>query len=140
MIPSGTSITPGEYKLCWADGDWRIQGDTHTNFGLSRNGDGVTLYDTDGTTPIDSRSFPEMRDDISYGRYPDAVDNWYDMTEPTPGLPNKIGSAGGVYFSHPGGTFTGSFTLGLATPSPTATLYYTLNGDDPSGTVSPTNC
>jgi len=138
MIPPGTTIMPGEYKLFWADGDWPGQGDTHTNFGLSRNGDGVTLYDTDGTTPIDSKSFSEMHDDISYGRYPDAVDNWYDMSEPTPGSPNIMGMAGGVYFSRPGGTFTTSFSLGLSTPSPTATIYYTLNGDEPSDEVGPT--
>ncbi|MHC4675554.1 MAG: CotH kinase family protein [Planctomycetota bacterium] len=137
-IPSGTTIAPGEYKLFWADEEtW--QGNNHTNFGLSRNGDGVTLYDTDGVTPIDSKSFSEMREDVSYGRYEDAADSWYDMPDPTPGLPNIMGMATGVYFSRPGGTFTSSFSLSLTTKSPTATIYYTTNGDEPTDTVSSTN-
>jgi len=138
MIPSGVTINAGDYKLFWADGDWPAQGNNHTNFGLSRSGDGVTLYDTDGTTPLDSKNFSEMNDDISYGRFPDALDSWYNMTEPTPGLPNKIGMAAGVYFSRPGGTFTSPFQLGLATESPTATIYYTLNSDEPTNEVGPT--
>jgi hypothetical protein len=139
QIPAGTSISPGEYKLFWADDEWPEEGDNHISFGLSRNGDGVTLYDTDGVTVIDSKSFNEMTDDISYGRYPDTVDAWYKMSDPTPGSANKIGMTGGVYFSRPSGTFTGSFELGLTTPSPTATIYYTLNGDEPTNTVSSTN-
>ncbi|MHC5061130.1 MAG: CotH kinase family protein, partial [Planctomycetota bacterium] len=132
LIPSGVSISPGEYKLFWADEDWPEQGNNHTNFKLSKSGDGVTLYEDDGFTPIDTKSFDGMLDDVSYGRYADAADNWYDMAEPTPGLPNKAGILSDVYFSHPGGTFTTLFDLQLSTQSPTATIYYTINGDEPT--------
>ncbi|MHC4721247.1 MAG: CotH kinase family protein, partial [Planctomycetota bacterium] len=138
VMPPGTTMNPGEYKLFWADEGWPDEGNNHTNFGLNRNGDGVTLYNTDGTG-IDSKTFTGMSDDISFGRYPDATDNWYNMSEPTPGFSNTVGTAGEVYFSRPGGTFTDSFNLGLATQSPTATIYYTLNGDEPTDTVSETN-
>ena len=136
-IPAGISIGSGQYLLFWADDGWPDEGDYHTNFGLSSDGDGVTLYDTDGSTVLDSKTFTGMDDDISYGRYPDATDDWYDMSNPTPGLPNTIGMAGEVYFSRPAGTFTTNFSLGLTTKSPTATIYYTKNGDEPTDTVGP---
>ena len=70
-IPAGVAISPGEYKLFWADNDWPAQGNTHTNFGLSNDGDGVTLYDADGVTVIDTVTFGPLADDVSHGRWPE---------------------------------------------------------------------
>ncbi len=75
-IPANVIIDAGEYLLFWADNE-SGQGDTHTNFSLSKNNgiDDVGLFDTDGTTEIDSiADFPAQTGDDSYGLYPDAVD------------------------------------------------------------------
>jgi hypothetical protein len=88
-IPGGVSIKAGEYLLFWADGETG-EGDTHTNFGLSKSGgEDVGLFDTDGTTQVDGVSnFPAMSPDYSYGRSPDCADNWIIFSSPTPGDSN----------------------------------------------------
>ena len=135
-VPPNVGINSGQYLLFWADDGWLTgQGDYHTNFKLSKDGDGVTLYDTDGTTPIDTKSFSSMDTDISYGRYSDATDNWYDMADPTPGATNTMGMSGKVYFSRPAGLFTSGFSLGLTTESPAATIRYTTNGSEPNESI-----
>ena len=134
-IPSGVSINGYGYKIFWADGEWAddetSEGDLHTNFKLSANGDSVTLYDTDGITVIDTKSFSSMDTDVSYGRYPNATDNWYNMANATKGLPNVAPMSGEVYFSRPAGLFKGSFSLGLTTKS-VATIRYTTDGSKPT--------
>jgi len=131
-VPAGVTIGPGEYKLFWADNDWPAQGNTHTNFGLSNEGDGVTIYHTDGVTVIDTVDFGSLADDMSYGRWPDITGDWMLMSDTTPGTANTVGLAGEVYFSRPGGTFTSSFDLGLTTKSPTAQIYYTTDRSIPT--------
>ena len=131
-IPPGISIDSGEYLLFWADDGSPTEGNLHTNFKLGASGDGVTLYDTDGITVIDTKSFSSMDTDISYGRYPDATDNWYNMADATPRAANAVGMSGEVYFSRPAGLFKGSFSLGLTTESGGATIRYTTNGSEPT--------
>jgi len=129
QILPGVSIAPGEYKLFWADKEPE-QGPLHLDIKIDKDGDKITLYQDDEVTVIDSKSFNSMAEDVSLGRYPDGQ-LWYDMGDPTPGLPNTLPMAGEVYFSHPGGTFTTTFSLGLTTKSPTATIRYTTDGSEP---------
>jgi len=52
------------------------------------------LYDRDGTTLIDGRTFGPLTDDISYGRSPDGSDNWIAFSggTATPGGQNPGGA------------------------------------------------
>ena len=94
LTPSdGVVIDPCGYLLFWADDD-EVQGLTHTNFKLSRYGEDIGLYDTDGTTLIDGLSFGAQTSDVSYGRLPDGNDNWQFFGGPTPGWSNSGGSGG----------------------------------------------
>jgi hypothetical protein len=96
LTPSdGVIIDPCEYLLFWADRE-PDEGSTHIGFKLSAGGyEDVALFDTDGTTLIDSiESFPPQGEDISYGRYPDCNDNWQFFGSPTPGWSNSAGSGG----------------------------------------------
>ena len=129
--PGETTISPGGYLLIWADNDVCDTPGLHANFQLSAGGDEISLYADDGVTLVDSISFEDMFTDISYGRYPDGIDNWFNMTA-TPGSTNTIGMAGAVWFSHPEGTFTTAFDLGLTTESSTADIYYTLDNSEPT--------
>ena len=88
-FPEGVSIGTGEYLLIWCDED-QEQGDLHTNFALSADGEFIALTSSDGITVIDSISFSGQTTDVSYGRFPDAGDNWQSFSQPTPGSSNNI--------------------------------------------------
>jgi len=70
--PNATVITRRQYLLIWADNDTTDAG-LHTNFKLGADGEQIALFDSDGSTLIDSITFPAQTTDISYGRYPDAT-------------------------------------------------------------------
>ena len=86
QFPEGTSIQSGEYLLVWCDNDERQVG-LHTNFRLSASGEFIGVSDRDGSTIVDSITFPEQSVDISYGRSPDAGSDWNFMV-PTPASRN----------------------------------------------------
>ena len=88
QIPTGLTIPAGGHLLIWADNE-PAQGDTHAGFRLGANSKRLFLYDTDGTTLLDSIQFSTQLTDISYGRYPDGADDWGYMPTPTPGLANQ---------------------------------------------------
>ena len=83
-------LNPNEFLIIWCDQDSGQIG-IHTNFALSANGEFIALVDSDGVTVIDSISFGPQTTDISFGRYPDATNNW-SFLFPTPGAPNSITS------------------------------------------------
>ena len=65
------SRIPAE-NMIWADRDTTDKG-LHANFRLNAGGEEIGLFDTDGSTLIDSVIFLEQTTDISYGRYPDGT-------------------------------------------------------------------
>ncbi len=134
--PGETTIAPDNYLIIWADGDTGDTPGLHASFKLDADGDEISLFAAAGSTLIDNVDFEDLARDVSHGRYPDASDDWFDMDKDhtTPLSSNLLGMSGAPYFSHPGGTFTGSFELGLTTESPTADIYYTLNRTEPDNT------
>jgi len=66
--PGITTVLPGGYIIFWADKDNLTQGENHTNFSLSGNGETVFFTAPDGVTIIDQLTYPQMATDISYGR------------------------------------------------------------------------
>jgi len=80
------TIEPDSFLIIWCDNDDE-QGDNHTNFKLSGNGEFIGLINPDGETIIDSLTFAEQIADISYGRYPDGSEIW-QLMNPTPGITN----------------------------------------------------
>jgi hypothetical protein len=132
-IPLATLIEPGAYLLIWADNDITDTG-LHTNFKLDSNGEGIALFERDGVTLIDSVSFPPQTTDISYGRNSGSIDDWRFFSTPTPGNENGdayLGAVEALTFSHESGIHTQSFSVTIATDTVDATIYYTLNGDEP---------
>ncbi|MFC2134453.1 CotH kinase family protein [Bacteroidota bacterium] len=85
----GVAIPANGYLLVWCDNDLDQAG-IHTNFKLSADGEFIALIDIDGATIIDSLTFGAQTGNISYGRYPDASDNWNFFDTPTPGGSNSI--------------------------------------------------
>lgn len=131
--PGQTTIEARGYLLVWAD-----EGDDpetlHAGFKLSARGEELGLYDSDGTTLLDSLSFDEQTADISYGRFPDAGPDLRFFGHPTPGTENDqalLGEVGPVVFSHQRGFYEQAFDLKLSCATPDAKIYYSLDGKDP---------
>jgi len=137
QIPNNNSaltvITRGQYLLIWADNDIGDAG-LHTNFKLDANGEEIGLFDKDGQTLIDSIIYSGQMADISYGRYPDAGEDWHLFTSPSPAAQNAggyIGEVADTKFSHNRGFYEEPFSLTIATETDDAVIYYTLDGSNP---------
>ena len=95
-IPTGfpdiTTIPAGGFIFVWFDKD-PDEGPLHINAKLSDGGESVILFDTDGTTVIDSIDFGEQFTDVSMGRFPDSSDTWDLTVTPTPGAANVYTAA-----------------------------------------------
>ncbi len=85
---SATTIPAGGFLLLWADKD-TDQGILHVNIKLSGSGEQIGLVAPNGTTFVDSLTFGEQTEDVSYGRKPDGSDNWQFFDNPTPGASNN---------------------------------------------------
>lgn len=86
-IPNGLSIPAGGYLLFYAD-NTIAQGDQHTNFALSANGDEIGLYGANGLVAIDFYDFGNSDPDESRSRLPNATGNFSKTDNATPGFSN----------------------------------------------------
>ena len=78
-----TTVLPNSHLLIWVDNDTE-QGENHTNFKLSGDGETIFLVMPDGETIIDQITFPEQARDISYGRSCDGCEDWVFFNNSTP--------------------------------------------------------
>ncbi len=87
------NLQPGSFILIWADNDPE-QGPNHTNFKLSQSGEEIGIFDSESTgfPVLDSITFGEQITDVSFGRNPDAGNNWITYLHATPGYSNLLGS------------------------------------------------
>ncbi len=139
------SIPAQGRRLVFASGkDRRLAGSPlHTNFSLRASGEYLALCGRDGRTPLsqiprdypDPPQFPRQYQGSSYGA--DASGQPRFFSPPTPGTENGPGFIGVVEdtsFSVKRGIFTAPQTVALTTPTPNATIRYTLNGSAPTET------
>jgi spore coat protein CotH len=82
-IPTSTVVS-SSFKLIWADND---EGTNHANFKLSKAGETVALFDSDGVL-IDSVSYGVLPTNNSWGRKTDGGTPWIEFSETTPGFTN----------------------------------------------------
>lgn len=87
QIPVSVTIAGGGFLLFYADGD-TDQGDLHTNFKLSADGESVALFGADGITQIDGVTFTAQTTDVAYGRQTDGSGSWAILCAATPGSSN----------------------------------------------------
>ena len=146
------SLEPDSYLVVYASGIEEIDhpenfpyqddyGRYHTNFKLDGDGEYLALVNPNGQIAHDYKEYrygkdkygyPPQEEDISYGFY---TNEKQFFTNPTPGYDNTQGYSGiseSPQFSHPGGTFTNSFSLGLTVPAVGAQIRYTLDGSKPT--------
>jgi hypothetical protein len=133
-------LLPQDHLLIFASGKNRKEvttGHLHTNFKLSSNGEFIVITDSLGDK-IDQISFGIVGPDDSYGRYPDGDSSWVIFLDATPGDSNTTVGYSGItaepLASLPGGFYSSYVTVALSAGSPNDTIYYTLDGSEPTDT------
>jgi hypothetical protein len=126
------NVAPKGFAGFWADGyDER----NHTNFSLDANGEFLAMYNSTGVL-IDSVTFPQQYEDISFGRLPNGEDNWNYFEIPSPAQSNNnsgfIGFLKKPDFSLSSGFYSGTQFLELTSENPSETIRYTLDGAIPT--------
>ncbi|MCU0644400.1 MAG: CotH kinase family protein [bacterium] len=133
QLPHHAVIPPKGFFIIWADD---LDHDNHASFKLSETGEQIALYRSDGTV-IDSVTFGEQQDDVSYGRFPDGSDTWHFFAQPTFNRSNAAagvsssGQASPPDFSPEGGLYPGAQYVTISAV-PGATIRYTVDGSLPT--------
>lgn len=134
-FPTGTVPSKG-YLLVWASDKNKVakDGQLHSNFKISSSGEVITLKGVDGSV-VDMVTTIALKDDESYGRKTDGLQEWAVFSQSTP-LKENVYSAETAavkdpVFSQKGGFYTSAFKLKLTTDEVGVKIYYTLDGSDP---------
>ena len=125
-FPGGTVIRKGDYLLVIANKDTAAADELNTGFSLSKSGETVVLTSPEGET-IQSLDVPAMGEDETFGR---TRDGGYAVMRPTPSEANSESAAEPV-FSLESGFYSVNDVKEL-TISSSDTVYYTLDGSDPT--------
>ena len=128
-------LQPGGYLLVWADNQTNensaLSADLHVNFKLSKSGEAVGLFASDGTA-IDAITFGAQTNDISQGRFPDGTSPIYNMTTPTPRSANVVNTVGpGPPINRISVSGANLLLEWTAQPGKTCRLQYKNNLNDP---------
>jgi hypothetical protein len=105
----------------------------HTNFVLEKDGETVYLWNSEGML-ADSLTYPKLRSDVSYGRYPDGK-NIFKYFAPT--SPEKENEEGYMKICEPpdfslgGGWYSSKQFVGFLTNEQDVSVYYTVDGSSP---------
>ena len=84
--PDSVTVPAGGYILFYANKDEDLSV-LNLNFKLSGGGEQIGLWSPDQEL-LDGFTYEEQITDTSYGRYTDGTDNWYFMSDFTPGASN----------------------------------------------------
>ena len=137
-LPAAT-LAPGGFLLIWASGVDQVTPEGwHTSFRLSRGGEYVGLFGPDGQV-VDEVTFGAQKEDVSLGRLETVSDQWVSFPTATPGAANTTWhrlrappDAPPVEVTPGSGRFAGPVTVQMRAPVPRGTVYYTLDGSDPT--------
>ncbi len=128
VFPAGTTIAAGQRKIIFASKQASTETELHTGFALSKNGETLVLSNPQGEI-LQQVTVPTLAEDSSYGRTPDGSETFEVMTA-TPGSANETVTSAPV-FSAQSGFYGTNFSLSLSA-SANETIYYTLDGSDPT--------
>ena len=109
----------------------------HTDFKISNEGE-TLIFSSPDSSIIDSVPPIPLPADVSYGRKPDGNNSWFYFTSPTPGSANitsgetTLASNDTVRFSVKGGYFAGAFDLQLSSENPADSIFFTIDGSEPT--------
>ena len=132
-----TTLAPGAFLVVWASGANRVEPEGwHTNFRLSRGGEYVGLFGPDGQV-VDAVTFENRRRMSRWGGWGQCPTSGWPSPPRRPGrrirlIPRALPGAPPVIVTPGSGRFAGPVTVHLAAPVPGSTVYYTLDGSDPT--------
>ena len=126
VFPSGTVIKKGGHLLLAASKDQLTE--LNTGFALSKSGETLVLSASDGTM-LQTVEVPALAEDTTYGRTPDGGSSFAVMA-PTPAAANRTAPAEPVFSLESG--FYSADSVNELTISSSDTVYYTLDGSDPT--------
>ncbi len=109
----------------------------HTNWKISSGGENIVLTNPASVT-VDNVPATVIAQNMSFGRSPNGSGPFMFFPQPTPGAANTTPAYSEILakptFSQAGGFYTAAFNLTISTAVPGATIYYTLDGSEPSET------
>ena len=127
VFPS-IKIPPKSLMVVFVSGKNRkSQNELHTNFAIDSEGESIYLYDKRGRL-IDKTDSVNLREDHSYGRYPDGAERKLYFLNPTPLVKNVTNDQ--IIFSKNSGFYPKPFYLELKSLLGDS-IYYAYNGKIP---------
>jgi len=112
----------------------------HTNFDIKSSGEFISLSNPEAQI-LDSLHTIALPIDKSYGRFPDGMEKWFVMSNPTPAATNidtvNLRLCEKPVFSLAAGFYPGSISISVSTNTPNSSLYYTLDGKEPTSASIP---
>ncbi len=142
-FPAGATIPARRYVMIFLSDKNRavVGAPWHTNFQLKAAGEAVFLTKPD-LTLADSAAAVPLRDDVTYGRFPNGTGAWKYFVAASPAKTNTLFTAWDSivfdkpHFSVPGGFYAAAPALTLSTTEAGVTIRYTLDGSEPQPTSS----
>lgn len=134
QFPSGTAIAAKGFLTVYCGVDTPADGFLAAPFGLSKNGEILTLSTKTGI--VESLEVPPIEEDTAYGRCPDGSEQFAVLSELTAGKSNPSSAASEIVvtkpaFSKSSGFFAESFELTLSAPEG-CSIFFTTDGSDPT--------
>ncbi|MDW3646863.1 MAG: CotH kinase family protein [Bacteroidia bacterium] len=128
-------IPSGGFGILWLDGETE-QGNDHGPFKLDKEGEDLILVQVldDQEIVLDQIAFPELEQNVSYGRETDGGASWIKFSEYSPKESNNGKGqylAAKVSFSLDGGFYANSVDVSMTSSDPDTDIYYTLDGSEP---------
>lgn len=124
-------INANGFIIIWADD---ANSNNHANFKLNASGESIGLFDPNGNL-IDSVSFGMQQTDVSYGRFPNGANKWYQFF---PATPIKENIESGIYnlLTPPvillnSGFYNSTVFVSASHPIKDVKIHYTTDGSIP---------
>lgn len=135
--PPALYIAAKGYNLLWFE---RSDYSGHAKFRLNPNGGRLFLLNQAGAI-IDFVTYPKQHRNVSYGRKTDGADDWVFFEGISPRASNNdkkwaMEVCDKPQLTAPGGLYSSSIGVKFMNPLPGDTVYYNLNGEEPSRSTS----
>lgn len=133
---SSVIIPAGGFAVLWLDGE-EEQGANHASFKLSKDGEELALVQVldDQNIILDQIIFPELQDNVSYGRQLDGQDPWVKFSELSPESSNDGKGRfldAEINFSADGGIYSSQVSLSMSSSDLSADIHYSTDGTEPT--------
>ncbi|MCR4795774.1 MAG: CotH kinase family protein [Ruminococcus sp.] len=126
VFPTGTVIEKSGYLIVAAAKDTEGMTEPNTGFALSKSGETLILSSPDGNE-LQKLEVPALEEDMTYGR---SADGSFAIMSPTPSADNSSLPAEPVFSLESG--FYSVNDIKELTLTSADTIYYTLDGSDPT--------